>query len=120
MAIKQDITEKTCTQEALQASELRYRRLFESAKDGILILDAVSGQIVDVNPFLIEMLDYSKEDLAGKELWEIGVFKDVLGSKAAFVELQQQGYIRYENLPLETRGGLVKQVEFVSNSYLAG
>jgi PAS domain S-box-containing protein len=120
VAIEQDITEKTCTQEALQASELRYRRLFESAKDGILILDAVSGQIVDVNPYLIEMLDYSKEDLAGKELWEIGVFKDMLGSKAAFVELQQQGYIRYENLPLVTRGGLVKEVEFVSNSYLAG
>jgi PAS domain S-box-containing protein len=120
VAIEQDITEKTCTQEALQASELRYRRLFESAKDGILILDALSGQIVDVNPFLIEMLDYSKEDLAGKELWEIGVFKDMLGSKAAFVELQQQGYIRYENLPLVTRGGLVKEVEFVSNSYLAG
>jgi PAS domain S-box-containing protein len=107
-------------QEALQSSELRYRRLFESAKDGILILDAVSGQIVDVNPFLIQMLGYSKGDLMGKELWEIGVFKDVRGSKAAFVELQQQGYIRYENLPLETRGGLVKQVEFVSNSYLAG
>jgi PAS domain S-box-containing protein len=106
--------------EALQASELRYRRLFEAAKDGILILDAVSGQIVDVNPFLIEMLGYSKGALMGKELWEIGVFKDVLGSKAAFVELQQQGYIRYEDLPLETRGGLVKQVEFVSNSYLAG
>jgi PAS domain S-box-containing protein len=107
-------------QEALQASELRYRRLFESAKDGILILDAVSGQIVDANPFLIEMLDYSKEDLLGKELWELGVFKDVLGSKAAFEELQRQGYVRYENLPLETRGGLVKEVEFVSNSYLAG
>jgi PAS domain S-box-containing protein len=107
-------------EEALQASELRYRRLFESAKDGILILEPVSGQIVDVNPFLIDLLGYSKEELVGKELWEIGVFKDVIGSKAAFVELQQQGYIRYENLPLETRDGLVKQVEFVSNRYLAG
>jgi PAS domain S-box-containing protein len=107
-------------QEALRASELRYRRLFESTKDGILILDAVSGQIVDVNPFLIEMLGYSKADLMGKELWEISVFKDVVSSKAAFVELQQQGYIRYEDLPLETQGGVVKQVEFVSNSYLAG
>jgi PAS domain S-box-containing protein len=104
--------------EALLVSELRYRRLFESAKDGILILDAVSGQIVDVNPFLIEMLGYSKDEFVGKELWEIGVFKDIVASKAAFVELQQQEYIRYEDLPLETRGGLVKQVEFVSNSYL--
>jgi PAS domain S-box-containing protein len=107
-------------QEALQASELRYRRLFECAKDGILILDAGTGQIVDVNPFLSDLLGYSKEDLMGKQLWEIGAFQDVLGSKAAFVELQQQGYIRYENLPLETQNGLVRQVEFVSNSYLAG
>jgi PAS domain S-box-containing protein len=107
-------------QEALQASELRYRRLFECAKDGILILDAGRGEIVDVNPFLSDLLGYSKEDLMGKQLWEIGAFQDVLGSKAAFVELQQQGYIRYENLPLETRNGLVRQVEFVSNSYLAG
>lgn len=120
VGIKQDITEKTRAQEALQASEIRYRRLFESAQDGILILDAESGQIVDVNPYLIEMLGFSKEELAGKELWEIGAFKDIVASKLAFDELQQRGYIRYENLPLESREGLVKQVEFVSNSYLAG
>ena len=118
VGIKQDITEKTRAQEALQASEVRYRRLFESAKDGILILDATSGQIVDVNPFLVEMLGYPKEDLMGRELWELGVFKDIVASKAAFVELQQQGYIRYEDLPLETRDGVTKQVGFVSNSYL--
>jgi PAS domain S-box-containing protein len=118
VGIKQDITEKTRAQEALLASEVRYRRLFESAKDGILILDADSGQIVDVNPFLIEMLGYSKDELLGKELWEIGVFKDIVASRAAFVELQQKEYIRYEDLPLETRGGVAKQVEFVSNSYL--
>jgi PAS domain S-box-containing protein len=107
-------------QEALQASELRYRRLFESAKDGILILDAGSGQIVDVNPFLIEMLGFSKEEFVGKELWQIGLFKDVAASRLAFAELQQRGYIRYEDLPLETRAGLVRPVEFVSNSYLVG
>jgi PAS domain S-box-containing protein len=107
-------------QEALQASELRYRRLFESAKDGILILDAGSGQIVDVNPFLIEMLGFSKEEFIGKELWQIGLFKDVAASRLAFAELQQRGYIRYEDLPLETRAGLVRPVEFVSNSYLVG
>jgi PAS domain S-box-containing protein len=108
------------TRDALQASELRYRRLFESAKDGILILDADSGQIVDVNPFLIEMLGFSKEEFLGKELWAIGLFKDVGASRLAFAELQQRGYIRYEDLPLETRAGLIRPVEFVSNSYLVG
>ena len=120
LSSKKDITNRKLAEEALQGSELRYRRLFESAKDGILILDADSGQIVDVNPYLIEMLGFSKEELVGKELWEIGPFKDIVASKLAFAELQQRGYIRYENLPLETREGLVRQVEFVSNSYLAG
>ncbi len=120
VAIKHDITEKTLAQEALQASELRYRRLFESAKDGILILDADTGQIIDVNPYLSEMLGFSKEELAGKELWEIGPFKDIVASKVAFAQLRERGYIRYENLPLESRTGLIRQVEFVSNSYLAG
>lgn len=116
--IARDITERKHGEAALKTSELRYRRLFESAKDGILILDANTGEIVDVNPFLIEMLGYAKEDFLGKELWQLGFFKDVIESKAAFIELQKEGYIRYDDLPLKTRGGIVKQVEFVSNSYL--
>ncbi len=115
-----DIGKRNLVEKALQSSELRYRRLFESAKDGILILDADSGQIVDVNPYLIEMLGVSKEELAGKELWEIGPFQDIIASKRAFAELQERGYIRYENLPLESREGVVRHVEFVSNGYLEG
>lgn len=117
---KKDITERKRGEEAYRASELRYRRLFETAKDGILILDADSGQIVDANPYLIEMLGYSREELIGMELWEIGAFKDIVASKLAFAELQARGYIRYENLPLESREGHIRQVEFVSNGYLAG
>src|SRR5437016_13694930 len=84
-------------EEAQQSSEIRYRRLFESAKDGILILNGDTGQIVDANPYLLELLDLSKAELVGKELWEIGPFKDIVASKLAFAELQQQGYIRYDN-----------------------
>jgi PAS domain S-box-containing protein len=105
-------------QHALAASELRYRRLFESAKDGIFILDAESGKIVDVNPFLVALIGYSRADLLERCLWEIGVFKDVAASKEAFAELQTQDYVRYEHLPLETRDGRKIAVEFVSNVYL--
>jgi PAS domain S-box-containing protein len=120
LSSKRDITYRKLAEEALQGSELRYRRLFESAKDGILILDGASGQIVDVNPYLIEMLGFSKEELVGKRPWEIGPFKDIVASKLAFAKLQQEGYIRYDNLPLESQEGLVRQVEVVSNSYLVG
>jgi PAS domain S-box-containing protein len=120
LSSKKDITDRKLSEETLQASELRYRRLFESAKDGILILDGDSGRIVDANPFLIGMLGFSMEELTDKELWEIGPFRDIVASKLAFAELREQGYIRYENLPLKDRAGLIRQVEFVSNSYLAG
>ena len=107
------------TQKALIASELRYRRLFESAKDGILILDAETGMIVDVNPFLVDLLGYSHEMFCGKKIWELGFFKDILANKDNFAELQAKEYIRYENLPLETSNGRRIEVEFVSNVYRA-
>jgi diguanylate cyclase (GGDEF)-like protein/PAS domain S-box-containing protein len=103
---------------ALMASELRYRRLFETAKDGILLLDAETGQIFDVNPFLQNLLGYSHTELLDKALWEIGPFKDIAASQSAFRKLQSQEYVRYENLPLETKDGQHRQVEFVSNVYL--
>jgi PAS domain S-box-containing protein/putative nucleotidyltransferase with HDIG domain len=104
----------------LETSELRYRRLFETAQDGILILDSDTGQIVDVNPFLIDMLGYSKEEFVGKRLWEIGPFKDIEASQEAFKELQSRKYVRYEHLPLETKTGQQISVEFVSNIYSVG
>ena len=103
---------------ALKTSETRYRRLFEAAQDGILILDADTGQITDVNPFLTDLLGYSHAELVGKTLWEIGPFKNVEASRLAFAELQSKAYIRYEDLPLETRDGQRIDVEFVSNIYL--
>jgi diguanylate cyclase (GGDEF)-like protein/PAS domain S-box-containing protein len=105
--------------DALKESEIRYRRLFESAKDGILILNAITGQITDVNPFLTNLLGYSHEEMLGKKLWEIGLFKDDEANRAAFKELQEKKYIRYEELPLQTKQGGHVEVEFVSNVYLA-
>ena len=115
-----DITDRIEAENKLRTSETRYRRLFESAKDGILILDAETGQIVDVNPFLFQMLGYFHNELLGKELWEIGVFKNIADSKEAFIELQNKGYIRFEDMPLETKNGQSINVEFVSNVYLVG
>jgi PAS domain S-box-containing protein len=113
-----DITRRRQSEEALKTSETRYRRLFETARDGILILDAGTGQIADVNPSLAEMLGYSHEDFLGKKLWEIGAFEDVEASKAAFGELQAKGYVRYEDLPLRTKDERLIAVEFVSNVYV--
>ena len=78
------------SKQALIASEVRYRRLFETAQDGILILDANSGMIVDVNPFLINLLGYSHEQFIGKAIWDLGFLKDIVANENSFQELQQK------------------------------
>jgi PAS domain S-box-containing protein len=103
--------------DALRASEVRYRRLFESAKDGILILDAETGMVQDVNPYLTELLRISHQAFLGKKLWDLGFFKDIVANQAHFAELQQQEYIRYDDRALETADGRRIEVEFVSNVY---
>jgi PAS domain S-box-containing protein/putative nucleotidyltransferase with HDIG domain len=111
---------ETFIEPSLQDSELRYRRLFEAAQDGILILDARTGMIEDVNPYLILMLGYSRQEFIKRKLWEVGAFKDIEASQVAFEALQENEYIRYEDLPLKAKNGRLVQVEFVSNVYTVG
>ena len=111
---------ETNLSESVITSEIRYRRLFETAKDGILILDAETGMIEDVNPFLTGLLGYPYDSFIDKAVWELGFFKDIMANKEKFSELQQKEYVRYDDLPLETAQGKQINVEFVSNVYLEG
>ncbi len=113
----EDITARKQAESDITASEVRYRRLFEEAKDGILILDAYTATITDANPFMSDMLGYSHDEFQGRELWQIGLFEDEEASKAAMRELQENRYIRYEDLPLKSKTGRQINVEFVSNVY---
>ena len=115
-----EVTEQRGSPSSLLASELRYRRLFEAARDGILILDPGTRKITDANPFMTELLGYAHNELLGKELWEIGLLKDEKASRSAFRELQRKHFIRYKNLRLQTKGGQRREVEFVSNVYDEG
>ncbi|MBN2557104.1 MAG: diguanylate cyclase [Anaerolineales bacterium] len=115
---KADQSARKQANESLRASEVRYRRLFETAKDGILLLDGDTGRITDVNPFLEDLLGYSHAELLDKALWEIGPVKDIAASQEAMRHLQNTEYIRYEDLPLVNKSGQHLQVEFVSNVYL--
>jgi len=115
--ITRDRTEDLRKDSQIRDSEVRFRRLFETAKDGILILDSSDGKITDANPYITELLGYSTDELIGKELWQIGLFQDIEASQAAFQRLQDEGYIRYHDLPLETKSGRKAEVEFISNVY---
>jgi PAS domain S-box-containing protein len=112
--------QRITAENALKKSELQYRRLFETAQDAILILDGDTGEIIDANKFILDMLGYPLDYFVGKRLWELGFLKDKSFSQNAFTILKKDGYIRYEDLPLETIRGKAMSVEFVSNVYLVG
>jgi len=105
---------------ALRNSELSYRRLFETAQDGILILDAETGRVNDVNPFLIKLLGFSHGEMVGKTVGELSPFKDIVSNQAMLALLQKDRHVRYHDLPLETKDGRKVDVEFVSNVYSVG
>jgi PAS domain S-box-containing protein len=113
-----DITLRKKDEDSLRVSETRYRRLFETAKDGILLLDAATGAITDANPFILELLGYAKEEVWGKHLWDFGLASDMENWKKALEDLQHQEYLHDENLPLQTKSGKAIEVEFISNVYM--
>ena len=114
------MTQDKINESNVAESELRYRRLFETAQDGILILDFDSGLIKDANPFITNLLGYTREELIDQELWEIGFIIDKTMALKAFTTIQEKGYVRYENLPLRHKNGDIREVEFVSNAYHVG
>ncbi len=114
------MTQDKINESNVAESELRYRRLFETAQDGILILDFDSGLIKDANPFITNLLGYTREELIDQELWEIGFIIDKTMALKAFTTIQEKGYVRYENIPLRHKNGDIREVEFVSNAYHVG
>ena len=115
-----DITEAKIAKDLLAISEMRYRSLFETAKEGILILDGDTGKIKNANPFLIELLGFSESELLEKDIWDIGFLKDIGSNKETFSMIKDKAYMRYDDLPLETATGEKIEVEFVSNAYEIG
>lgn len=112
-----DITEQQQAEDHVRVSEVRYRRLFEAAHDGVLLLDPGTCKITDANPFMTKLLGYPREQLIGKELFEIGLLKDEVASREMFRKLKRSHEVRYEDLPLESKGGRHQEVEVVANLY---
>ncbi len=113
-------SDQTEVKRLLRNAELRYRGLFESARDGILILNAETGIISDVNPYLIDMLGYAREEFMAKKLWEIGAIDDIDGGRACFQDLQKNNHTCSEELQLKSKDGRPLQVELVGNVYQVG
>ena len=100
-----------------EAAEIQYRRLFESAKDAIVILDAESAEVVDVNPYFTELSRNLREDVLGKRLWEIPPFLNSDEAHRIVADSRTQDTVRYESVRFDARGGRELVVDIAANRY---
>ena len=116
----EDITERKRSEAALRASEAQYRLIFETAREGIWLMDAESGKLLDVNPFLQDLLGYSREELVGKRPWEVGLYADAEGARARFESRLAGGFGFEQEVCLRTKTGQAVYVEAITNTYRLG
>jgi PAS domain S-box-containing protein len=112
-----DTTSRELAQEEIKLSEEKYRRLFETSKEGVLLADATTGVIADINTFVVEFLGYPREKLLGKKLWEIDAVKNIPASRKAFEEIIKTDSVHHEEVALSTISGDEVRAEFISVTY---
>ena len=117
LAVIRDVTERKRHEQKVLISEIRYRRLFETAHDGILILDPNTSRIIDANPYMTLMLGRRHADLVGKELFEVGLREDRAASQKMLRELKRLRQVKYENIVLYDQDGDCQEVDVVANLY---
>ena len=115
--IAKDSTGLKQTEELLNILKSRYRGIFESTKDGILIINGETRKIIDINASLIRILGYSKDKYIENEFWNVELFKDIAADKIDFLELLKNQHIHYNDLTIGTFEGKKINVEFESNIY---
>ncbi|MFO8049494.1 MAG: PAS domain S-box protein, partial [Desulfosudaceae bacterium] len=103
----EDITERKRLENLLSESEERYRRLFETANDGMVLLEKAQGKITHANPAIAEMLGYSHEELIGKGVIDIGFPEDIGTIQEIFETLETDGILHYKDAAIKTKAGRI-------------
>lgn len=103
-----------------EVAEIRYQRLFETAKGGMLVFDAETDKLIDVNPFFLELSGYGRERLIGLRISEMKPFEEAAEISGTVAEARSGRIVRYENVCLLTADGKPLQVEVIANRYLIG
>jgi PAS domain S-box-containing protein len=110
----EDITERK------RAAEARYRRLFESARDGIVIIDEPTGEILDINPYMEQLFGYPRREIVGRKLWEIEPGRDTASLQMMLEQARDQHDVRVPDIQFRTKDGRTIQTETIANLYHEG
>jgi two-component system CheB/CheR fusion protein len=116
----EDVTDARRATEELRTSELRYRRLFETAREAIWLLDGSTGDVLDANPFVTELFGFPREELTGRKLWELPVYEHRDEAERRFQEISRAGYTFSPDVAMRTADGRGIRVESITSVYTVG
>lgn len=110
----EDVTERH------EQAESRYQRMFETAKDGMMICDVETETIIDVNPFFLELLGLQRDRVIGRRLTELSAFQTAPDAAAIIAEAAASEIVRRDELSLQGANGRAVQADLVANRYVLG
>lgn len=110
----EDLTERR------EMAEIRFQRLFETAKDGIVVIDVENDRIQDVNPFFLKMTDRKRDDLIGKSTAEAASLLALPMLSNVIAATSTAEIVRHETVSVSNRGGHPFCVDIIGNRYNVG
>jgi PAS domain S-box-containing protein len=112
--VHQDITAEKIAEEKIKSSESRYRSLFETTLDGIMIVDE-QGKYIDVNESLCRILKAPRERLIGSHFSEYMIPERLDEARNAFVALRETGHFTGD-FPIRAADGSVVEIAWSSQA----
>lgn len=113
-SIGEDITERKRAESALHQAEERYRSIFAGARDGIVLLDANTGRVVDCNPEFERQCGRPLSELKQFHIWELRPIDKQEAARRKFDEVKQVGQGRASDLELLQPNGTIVPIEFMA------
>lgn len=115
-----DITEVKLAKDKLLIAEMQYKTVFDIVHEGLISIDAHSGKIIHVNPYFVELSGYREEEFDQKRIWDLGLFKEILGNEQNFKNFTEKNHRTYEHLTLITEQSEEIDIAILSYIYNVG
>lgn len=100
-----DITDRRQTEQALRLSEEKFSKAFSSSPNLIVLNTITDGFFIDVNDHFCFTTGYNRSETIGKSSTELNLWQNPEDLRQLSKSLQQQGYIRNEEIRLRSKAG---------------
>ena len=112
-----DISDKKRAEVAREESELRYRAIFDRARNGLVVFEVANRRLLSANDAFLKMVGYSRDELPGLSVPDIHPAVDMPRVEEAFTQLVAGEMAVAENIPVRCRDGRIIYVDLNGSQF---